>query len=138
MLWFRGATIGATTVVDQSGAKQSEKYQSYMRSEMRSTAEKNKRRTDIAEGMVDERVVVEGLVDSTKLITLTSIEALKYNIADTVLTDLTDVLSYLNLEDADIYKESTSWAESVIRFLNHPIISSLLIMIALIGMFTEI
>ncbi|MCK7522854.1 MAG: hypothetical protein MZV64_36845 [Ignavibacteriales bacterium] len=60
-----GSSIGAATVVDQTGQKVGEKYQSYMRSEMRSTAEKNGRRMDIAEGMVDERVVVEGLVDST-------------------------------------------------------------------------
>jgi Membrane-bound serine protease (ClpP class) len=35
-----GSSIGAATVVDQSGQKVGEKYQSYMRSEMRSTAEK--------------------------------------------------------------------------------------------------
>ena len=57
-----GSSIGAATVVDQTGEKVGEKYQSYMRSEMRSTAEKNGRRVDIAEGMVDERVVVEGMV----------------------------------------------------------------------------
>src|SRR5690606_5575918 len=62
-----GSSIGAATVVDQTGQKQSEKYQSYMRSEMRSTAERNGRRTDIAQGMVDERIVVEGLDDSTTL-----------------------------------------------------------------------
>ena len=73
-----GSSIGAATVVDQTGQKVGEKYQSYMRSEMRSTAERNGRRMDIAEGMVDERVVVEGLVDSTKLITLTAEEAHKY------------------------------------------------------------
>src|SRR5574338_1279024 len=53
----QGSSIGASTVVDQAGNKQSEKYQSYMRSEMRATAEKNGRRTDIAQGMVDERIV---------------------------------------------------------------------------------
>ncbi|MEJ2196518.1 MAG: ATP-dependent Clp protease proteolytic subunit [Ignavibacteriaceae bacterium] len=58
-----GSSIGATTVVDQSGHKQPEKYQSYMRSEMRATAERNGRRTDIAEGMVDERVVVSGTIN---------------------------------------------------------------------------
>ncbi len=36
-----GSSIGAATVVDQTGEKVGEKYQSYMRSEMRSTAEKN-------------------------------------------------------------------------------------------------
>ncbi len=89
-----GSSIGAATVVDESGKKQSEKYQSYMRSEMRSTAERNGRRTDIAEGMVDERVVVAGLSDSTTLITLTSEEAYKYKIADTVITDFKEALNH--------------------------------------------
>ncbi|HMN24617.1 MAG TPA: ATP-dependent Clp protease proteolytic subunit [Ignavibacteriaceae bacterium] len=44
-----GSSIGAATVVDQTGQKVGEKYQSYMRSEMRSTAERNGRPTDIAE-----------------------------------------------------------------------------------------
>src|SRR3989339_1941716 len=74
-----GASIGASTVVDQEGKKQAEKYQSYMRSEMRATAEKNGRRTDIAQAMVDETVVVPDLQDdSTKLVTLTTEEAVKY------------------------------------------------------------
>ena len=88
-----GSSIGAATVVGQGGEKLSEKYQSYMRSEMRSTAEKNGRRTDIAQGMVDERIVVEGLVDSTQLITLTTEEAIKYGIADTTVKDLNNVLA---------------------------------------------
>ncbi len=133
-----GASIGASTVVDQAGAKQPEKYQSYMRGEMRSTAERNGRRKDIAEGMVDESVVVEGLVDSTKLITLTTKEALHYGIADTALNNLNEVLAYLNLSGADIVELESNWAEDFVRFINNPIVSSLLIMIGLVGMFTEI
>ncbi|MCF8240145.1 MAG: nodulation protein NfeD [Melioribacteraceae bacterium] len=133
-----GASIGASTVVDQAGQKVSEKYQSYMRSEMRATAEKNGRRTDIAEGMVDERVVVEGLVDSTQLITLTSAEALEYGMTDTIKTNLNDALSMFNLQSADLVHIKIGWAEKIVRFLNNPIISSLLIMVGLVGMFTEI
>jgi len=88
-----GSSIGAATVVDETGQKVGEKYQSYMRSEMRSTAEKNGRRTDIAQGIVDERIVVEGLVDSTQLITLTTEEALKYKIADTVVTNIDELFA---------------------------------------------
>ena len=36
---IEGANIGAATVVNQSGEKAPDKYQSYMRSLMRSTAE---------------------------------------------------------------------------------------------------
>lgn len=133
-----GSSIGAATVVDQSGEKVGEKYQSYMRSEMRSTAERNGRRTDIAEGMVDERVVIEGLTDSTHLITLTSEEAYKYKIADTLITDYRNVLTAFNLKNAEIVHVSSNWAEEVVRFLNNPIISSILIMIGFFGLMAEI
>lgn len=133
-----GSSIGAATVVDETGQKQSEKYQSYMRSEMRSTAERNGRRTDIAEGMVDERIVVEGLDDSTKLITLTSEEAFKYRIADTVITDFDDLLSAFDLKNAEEVSISSNWAEAVVRFLNNPIVSSILIMIGFFGLMAEI
>lgn len=133
-----GSSIGATTVVDQTGEKQSEKYQSYMRSEMRSTAERNGRRTDIAQGMVDERIIVEGLVDSTQLITLTSEEAYNYGIADSLLENIDEVLAAFDLEKSEIVIEKFNWAEGIVRFLNNPIISSILMMIGFFGLFAEI
>jgi len=133
-----GGSIGAATVVDQGGEKVGEKYQSYMRSEMRSTAEKTGRRTDIAEGMVDERIIVPGIDDSTQLITLTSNEALEYGFADTLLENISEVYSYFGLESAEVIDVSPNWAEDVVRFLNNPIISSILIMIGFFGLFAEI
>ncbi|MDH7604175.1 MAG: NfeD family protein [Melioribacter sp.] len=134
-----GASIGATTVVDQTGQKQSEKYQSYMRSEMRATAEKNGRRTDIAQGMVDEKIVVPDLQDdSTKLITLTSEEALKFKMADTILTSIEEVKDAFGYKNAKTFSITSNWAEDFVRFLSNPIVSSLLIMIGLIGLYTEI
>ena len=133
-----GSSIGAATVVDQSGQKVGEKYQSYMRSEMRSTAERNGRPTNIAEGMVDERVVIPGLVDSTRLVTLTAEEALKYKIADTVLASFDQALAYLDLKNAKIVESRSNWAEDVVKFLNNPIVSSILIMIGFFGLMAEI
>ena len=51
-----GATIGATTAVDMSGNKASEKVISYMREEMAATAEIRGRNNHIARGMVDEEL----------------------------------------------------------------------------------
>jgi len=133
-----GSSIGASTVVDESGKKQSEKYQSYMRSEMRSTAERNGRRTDVAEAMVDERVVVPGLDDSTTLVTLTTVEARKYGISDTTVNSLHEALAAFGIPTAIIVDEHENWAEHFVRFLNNPIVSSLLIMIGLVGLYTEI
>jgi len=138
IVMVEGSSIGATTVVDQSGKKQSEKYQSYMRSEMRSTAERNRRRKDIAEGMVDERVVVEGLVDSTQLITLTSEEAYEYGIADTLVNTTDELLSAFNLGGVKEIEITQNWAEAVVRFLNNAVITSILIMIGFFGLLAEI
>lgn len=133
-----GSTIGAATVVDQAGEKVGEKYQSYMRSEMRSTAEKNGRRTDIAQGMVDERIIIDGLVDSTQLVSLTTAEALKYNIADYEASNIEDALAKAGLKDAEIVKVYSNWAEDVVRFLNNPIISSILLMVGFFGLMAEV
>jgi len=133
-----GGSIGAATVVNQTGKKVGEKYQSFMRSEMRTIAEKNGRRTDIAQGMVDERIVVKGLVDSTQLITLTSKEAIKYGIADTTLSDLNSLLKAFNLQNAEVIDLESNWAEDVVKFFNNPIVSSILIMIGFFGLFAEV
>ncbi len=133
-----GSSIGAATVVNETGEKVGEKYQSYMRSEMRSTAEKNGRPVNIAEGMVDERIIIPGLVDSTQLVTLTSEEALKYGIADTVLDNMDEVFAYFNLKNSEKIYQKSNWAEDVVRFLNNGIISSILIMIGIFGLIAEI
>lgn len=133
-----GSSIGAATVVDQAGQKQSEKYQSFMRSEMRSTAERNGRRTDIVQGMVDENILIPGINDHNQLITLTSDEAKKYGIADTLVYSLNDCLSAFGLKDAQVIKVNSNWAEDLVGFLNQPLISSILIVLGLVGIFAEI
>ncbi len=134
-----GASIGASTVVDATGQKQSEKYQSYMRSEMRATAEKNGRRTDIAQGMVDEKIIVPDLQDdSTSLITLTSEEALKFKMADKIVHSFDELKNAFGLNNTNVIVVTSNWAEDLVRFLNNPIVSSLLIMLGLLGLYTEI
>jgi len=133
-----GSAMGAATVVNEAGEKMSEKAQAYMRSEMRATAEKNGRRADIAEAMVDERKVIAGLVDSTQLVSLTAEEAVKYGMADTIAASLEDALKYFKVDYAKIEYTESNWSEDFVRFLNHPIITSILLMIGIVGLFTEI
>lgn len=133
-----GSSIGAATVVDQSGNKMSEKYQSFMRSEMRAVAERNGRRVDIAQGMVDEKISIPGLVDSTQLVTLTTDEARKYGIADTVVSSLHDVLNAFALKDAEVVKLNPNWAEEFVGFIRNPIVTALLLMIGFVGIFLEV
>jgi membrane-bound serine protease (ClpP class) len=147
-----GGTIGATSVVDMSGSKQSEKSQSYMREEMAATAEKSGKNTDIARGMVDEELSFEFLIingDSLKvddiegrkegkLITLTTELALKYNIADGKSESVEELLSDLGIENYNIITLSENWSEDLVRFLTDPTISSLLTTFGTIGIISEL
>lgn len=133
-----GSSIGAATVVDQGGNKASEKYISYFRSEMGATAERNGRNRLIAEGMVDEDVVVEGLSEKGKLITLTAEDALKWEMADYLAPTLEAFIDSLKLSEEKLVYSEITWAEKVVRFLTDPIISSALMSLGLIGLFFEI
>ena len=147
-----GATIGATSVVDMSGSKQSEKSQSYMREEMAATAEKSGKNPNIARGMVDEELSFEYLVvdgDSLKvddiegrkegkLITLTTELALKYGIADGKGETIEELLSSLELNEYDIITVDENWSENVVRILTNPTVSSLLTTFGTIGVISEL
>jgi membrane-bound serine protease (ClpP class) len=147
-----GATIGATSVVDMSGSKQSEKSQSYMREEMAATAEKSGKNPEIARGMVDEELSFEFLIvegdtltvtdiegrKEGKLITLTTELALKYGIADGKSESVEDLLKSLNIEDYQITVVDENWSENVVRILTNPTVSSLLTTFGTIGVISEL
>ncbi len=148
-----GGSIGAATVVTQSGEAAPDKYQSYMRKQMRSTAEshgfdtiingtdtiyKYKRNPDIAEGMVDESVVVEGIDDSSKVITLTTEEALTWGYCEGKATSIEDVLKQNDIEDYEIIKVEKSSIDKLVSFFANPALRSVLILMMLGGIYFEL
>jgi len=136
-----GGTIGAATPVQSSGTETkptSEKTVSYVRKEFSATAETRGRDKLIAEAMVDSDVVIPGVSDAGKLLTLTTSEALKLGIADFEAATLALALDKLGLKDAEIRETKVNWAEEVVRFLTHPIVSSLLVTVAMLGIIIEI
>ena len=138
-----GGTIGAATPIQmgQPGAPAQpveEKTVSYMRKEFRATAESRKRPPLIAEAMVDADVEIPGIIEKGKLITLTTEEALKHKLADFRANSLEEVLEQSGFAKAEVRRATPNWAEMVVRFLTHPILSSLLITIAMLGIIIEI
>jgi membrane-bound serine protease (ClpP class) len=138
-----GGTIGAATPVQvgaPGGGTQAvdEKTVSYMRKEFRSTAEHRKRPPLVAEAMVDADVAIPGLVDKGKLLTLTTTEALAHKVADVRADSLEAVLAHLKLGNAEIRRVSENWAEQLVRFLTHPILSSLLMTVGMLGIIIEL
>jgi membrane-bound serine protease (ClpP class) len=133
-----GATIGAATVVDQSGQPVPDKYQSYMRAMMRSTAEATGRDPDIAQAMVDTRIKIEGVIDSGSVLTFTATEALKFGFCEAIADDITEVLQEAGIVEYEIVEQTLRPLDKIISFLINPIVSGLLIMIIIGGIYFEL
>lgn len=133
-----GANIGAATVVNQAGEAMPDKYQSYMRSMMRSTAEVNGRDPEIAQAMVDPRIVVPGLIDSTMVLTFTPSEAIENGFCEAEVKNIPELLDRLNIKNYKIEKQELKATDLVIRFLINPMVSSVLIMMIVGGIYFEL
>ncbi len=121
-----GSTIGAATPVTGTGEAADEKNVSAVRSTFRSTAEARGRDPEIAQGMVDPRVEIEGLVDDETLIAMTSSEALEWGISDGTVDNLEAMLAEIGLEGATVSQIEQNWAETFVRIITEPVIASLL------------
>ena len=134
-----GATIGAATVVEGAGGQAApDKYQAYMRGIMRSTAEKNGRDPRIAEGMVDERIVIDSIKPEGRVITFTTKEALKYGFCEAQVETIQEILKRNKVTnyELEIFKLGTT--EKIIAFVINPFISGILILIILGGIYFEL
>lgn len=133
-----GSTIGAASVVNQEGQVMPEKYQSYMRNKMRATAEATNRDPDIAEGMVDQKVVIEGITDSTSIITFSVDEAIKNGFCNGKANSIEEVIEEIGLEEYEIKKHKISSIEKIIQLLINPAFSGILLLIIIGGLYFEL
>ena len=123
-----------------------------MRSTMRATAESHgrdtvisgqdttyrwKRDPMIAEGMVDERVYIPGVKDTGKILTFTSMEAMKNGYCEGICENVEEVLKLNKMENARIVEYKPTIIEQFIGFMVSPIISGILIMLILGGIYFE-
>ncbi|WP_420387800.1 NfeD family protein [Roseivirga sp.] len=134
-----GSNIGAATVVNGTdGMAAPDKYQSYMRSIMRSTAEKNGRDPLIAEGMVDDRVEIEGVTVAGKVITFTTSEAIANGYCEAEVASIRDILEKNEIVDFELIEYELSSTERIIAFFLNPVVSGLLILVITGGIFFEL
>lgn len=150
----RGASIGAASVVDATGQKMPDKYQSYMRATMRATAEahgkdtivngndtiyKWKRDPLIAEAMVDERHAIEQVTDSGKVLTFTTTEAITHGFCEGEAENLREVIRHeIGDKPYVIEKFQPSTWDDIKGFLISPIFQSILIMLIIGGIYFEL
>lgn len=133
-----GANIGAATVVDQSGKALPDKYQSYMRSMMRSTAEAKGRDPQIAQAMVDPRIVIPGIIDSTMVLTFTATEAEANGFCEGQFDNIESILAKYSVNDTTIIRQELSGIDKIIGILISPYISGILILIIIGGIYFEL
>ncbi|QIA07567.1 NfeD family protein [Draconibacterium halophilum] len=148
-----GGSIGAATVVNQTGEAMPDKYQSYMRSTMRATAEAHGKDTTItaggdtivswfrdpkiAEAMVDERIYIEGVSDSGRVLTFTPSEAMEHGFCEGTAETVDEVLQQVGINEYDLFEYEPTFIEKIIGFLVLPMISGLLIMAIIGGIYFE-
>ena len=150
----KGANIGAATVVDQSGSQMPDKYQSYMRAIIRSTAESQgkdtvwvdgkiqerwRRDPRIAEAMVDDRIVIPNLVDSGKVLTLTATEAIKAGYCEGYAESVSDLIkNRLNEPNFRLLVYKPTVMDDIMGWLTSPGLQAFLILVIVLGIYYEL
>lgn len=133
-----GANIGAATVVDQQGKPLPDKYQSYMRSLMRSTAEATGRNPEIAQAMVDPRLFVPGVSDSGKVLSMTPSEAVKHGFCEAEVNNIKEIMAHAGIRHYKTIPYHITATDKMVRFLIRPWVSGLLIMVIIGGLYFEL
>ncbi len=148
-----GANIGAATVVNQTGQQMPDKYQSYMRSTIRATAEahgadtiitandtiiKWHRDPKIAEAMVDDRIYIPGIIDTGKVLTFTALEAIKNGFCEGEANSVEDVIEKLNINNYEIVEFQPSFYDGLKGFLMSPVFQGILVLIIMGGIYFEL
>ncbi|HRJ31675.1 MAG TPA: NfeD family protein [Cyclobacteriaceae bacterium] len=133
-----GASIGAATVVTGTGEKAPDKYQSYMRSIMRSTAEEKGRNPRIAEGMVDESIAIDSITVEGQIITFSTSEAIKNGFCEAKVESIEEILKRNKIKNYDLVKFELQASDRVIAFFLNPFISGILILIIIGGIYFEL
>ena len=134
-----GASIGAATVVNGgTGEAAPDKYQSYMRGIMRSTAEASGRNPEIAEAMVDETIAIDSISEEGEVITFSTSEAIKYGYCEAQVSSIEELLARAGVENYQLTAFETSTVDQIISFFLNPMISGLLILVIIGGLYFEL
>lgn len=134
----KGSSIGAASMVDQTGEILPEKYQSYMRGLMRATAEATGRDPKIAEAFVDPEISLPSLKDDGKILTLTSKEAFDLQLINGEVNSIQDIYAQENIESTDVTIHQTTFIDKIIGFLINPAVSGILIVLIIGGIYFEL
>jgi membrane-bound serine protease (ClpP class) len=133
------AVMGAATpVLGGTGEVADDKTVSAVRSTFEATAEQRGRDPAVAGAMVDASIEVEGVSDAGSLLTLTASLAVEVGYADGLVPDRAALLAELGLDDRELVSTAPSLAEQLVRFVTHPIVASLLLLVGLLALLGDL
>lgn len=133
-----GSSIGAATVVTQDGSAAPDKYQSYMRSIMRSTAEATGRNPQIAEGMVDEDIDLDSIATQGKVVTFSVTEAIQYGFCEAKVSSIQEIMKRSNIDNYEVIEYKLGTADKIIQLFLNPFVSGILILVIIGGIYFEL
>ncbi|MFC5542099.1 MAG: nodulation protein NfeD [Bacilli bacterium] len=134
-----GATMGAAQIIDMNGNAASEKANSAWIKNMQAAAESTNRDPKYARAMADASVdLPEMNSPKGKLLTLTAEEAYKVGYSNGTVDNLEELMSKTGLDDRELITIHESFAEKLARFLTNPIVVTLLLTAASLGLVIEL
>lgn len=127
-----GSSIGAAETRPKE-----EKYISALRKEFKATAEKRGKNAELAAAMVDADIEIEGITSSGKLLTLTVDEAMKNNISDYKVNNITELFTIIGLDEGEVVEIEPTSVERFARIATRPTISAILLTVGFIALIFE-
>ncbi|MBU9722505.1 MULTISPECIES: NfeD family protein [Bacillaceae] len=132
-----GSTMGSASVIDGSGNAAEDKAQSAWLAEMRQAAELNGRNPIYALAMADPTIDIPESPEG-EILTLTPREAMEVGYAEAIANDRTELLDFLELQNAREQEMEITFAEQIARFVTNPIIIPILLSIGSMGLVLEL
>ncbi|SMO50420.1 NfeD family protein [Melghirimyces algeriensis] len=132
------SAMGAAEPRTLNGKTADPKTVAFWASSMRAAAEAHGRNADIAAGMVDRNLVIQGLKKKGELMSLSAGQAVKHNMADQTVEGDKDVLNFLDASASDLVRVELTLSEQLARFVTSPYVIPILFMIGLAGIAIEV
>lgn len=132
------ASMGSATVVNGAGEPMPEKYQSYMSTIMRATAEHHGRKA-VGDSTVWRRdpAIAASMVNPEVSVSLTASQAIDCGYADGVARDLEAVLADLDMAGAEVSYYESTLTDDIMGFLANAAVRAILVMLILGGIYME-
>ncbi len=128
-----GASIGAAEPIPNAP-----KEVSALTAEFESTAQRNGHNPTIAGAMVNRSIIIPGLKAAGTILTLNTVQALRYHVAIAIEPTLDTALARVGLAHNTRSIEQYTLAERIARFATDPTVSGLLLSIGMLGIMVEL